>query len=95
MILKELDPLLHSELRLAIMSVLLSVAEADFTYLQDICNATAGNLSAQLDKLQKANYIVIKKEFVGKRPRTVCSMTQQGQIAFKQYIEDIKIYLHL
>ena len=95
MILKELDPLLHSELRLAIMSVLLSVAEADFIYLQEICSATAGNLSVQLNKLHKANYIVIKKGFVGKRPRTTCSITKQGKIAFNQYIEDIKSYLHL
>lgn len=93
--LKELNPLLHSELRLAIMSILLSVDEADFTYLQEACKATAGNLSVQMDKLQKADYIEIKKDFVGKRPRTSCRITKQGRKAFEEYVENLKSYLHL
>lgn len=93
--LKELDPLLHSELRLAIMSILLGVVEADFTYLKEECRATSGNLSIQLDKLQKANYIEINKSFVGKKTRTTCTITEQGKIAFEQYIETLKTYLHL
>lgn len=93
--LKELNPLLHSELRLAIMSILLSVDEADFTYLQETCKATAGNLSVQMDKLQKADYIEIKKDFVGKRPRTSCRITKQGRKAFEEYVESLKSYLHL
>lgn len=93
--LKELDPLLHSELRLAIMSILMGVVEVDFTYLKEQTGATSGNLSVQLDKLQKANYIDIKKEFAGKRPRTSCSVTQIGRVAFKQYVESLKAYLHI
>ncbi|MGL5271985.1 MAG: winged helix-turn-helix domain-containing protein [Phocaeicola sp.] len=92
---KELDPLLHSELRLAIISILISVVEVDFTYLKEKTKATAGNLSVQLDKLEKANYIRVKKEFVGKRPRTTCEITEQGRAAFEQYIENLKEYLHL
>ncbi len=93
--LKELDPLLHSELRLGIMSILVSVEEADFTYLKDQCNATSGNISVQLDKLQRAGYIEVKKEFVGKRPRTTCSVTCVGRTAFKNYVENLKSYLHI
>ncbi len=93
--LKELNPLLHSELRLAIMSILISVVEADFSYLKEQTQATSGNISVQLDKLQKANYIEIKKEFVGKRPRTTCSITDHGKEEFKQYVENLKSYLHI
>ena len=59
--LKELNPLLHSELRLAIMSILLNAEKADFTYLLETCHATSGNLSIQLSKLQKANYMHTKR----------------------------------
>ncbi len=92
---KELNPLLHSELRLGIISILVNVEEADFTYLKEQCNATSGNISVQLDKLQKAGYIEVKKEFVGKRPRTTCSITEQGRTAFESYVESLKSYLHL
>lgn len=92
---KELNPLLHSELRLGIISILVSVEEADFTYLKEQCNATSGNISVQLDKLQKAGYIEVKKEFVGKRPRTTCSITEQGRTAFESYVESLRSYLHL
>lgn len=93
--LKELDPLLHSELRLAIVSILISVEQADFTYLKEQCKATSGNLSVQLDKLQKADYITLKKEFIGKKPRTSCSITPTGRKAFEEYVETIKSYLHI
>ena len=93
--LKELNPLLHSELRLAIVSILIGVAEADFTYLKEKTQATSGNISVQLDKLQKANYIELRKEFVGKRPRTTCSLTPQGKLAFEEYVEALKGYLHI
>ncbi len=92
---KELNPLLHSELRLAIMSILISVAEAEFTYLKQTCNATAGNLSVQLDKLNKAGYINVKKEFVGKRPKTTCSITPEGRTAFEEYVENLKTYIQM
>ncbi len=73
----------------------MSVAEADFTYLKEQTKATSGNLSVQLDKLQKADYIDIKKEFAGKRPRTSCSVTPQGRAAFEEYVNTLKAYLHL
>ena len=86
---KELNPLLHSELRLAIMSILLSVESADFVYLKEQTHATAGNLSVQIDKLQKAGYIKIEKGFKGKIPRTTCAITPEGISAFEEYVEAI------
>lgn len=95
MIFKGLDPLLHSELRLAIMSLLLGVESADFVYIREQTGATGGNLSVQLDKLEKAEYISIEKTFAGKKPRTVCRVTAQGVEAFEQYVETLKSYLRL
>ena len=69
---KKLDPLLHSELRLAVVSMLVELEEADFVYLRETAQATAGNLSVQLDKLSEAGYISVEKTFEGKKPRTVC-----------------------
>lgn len=91
--LKELNPLLHSELRLAIISILTNVAEADFTYLKAQTNATSGNISVQLDKLQKAGYIEVEKSFVGKKPRTTCRISDEGRKAFEEYVEALKSYL--
>ena len=91
--LKPLDPLLHSELRLAIMSILISVESADFVYIRKQTGATAGNLSVQIDKLYKAEYISVDKGFNGKIPRTTCSITNQGRRAFAAYVETIKEYL--
>lgn len=93
--LRELDPLLHSQLRLAIVSILLSVEEADFVYLKEQTGATAGNLSVQLDKLATAGYIETTKEFVGKKTRTTCQITDRGRVAFEQYVEALKEYLKL
>ena len=76
--LPKLDPLLHSELRLAIMSLLAGVDEADFTYLKEQTGATSGNLSVQIDKLSEAGYISVEKGFKGKMPRTVCRITPHG-----------------
>lgn len=90
---KELDPLLHSELRLAVMSLLLGIESADFVYLREQTGATAGNLSVQLDKLAKAGYITIEKGFRGKMPRTVCRMTDAGRDAFAEYVEALKSYI--
>lgn len=92
---KELDPLLHSQLRLAVMSILLSVEEADFVYLKEKTGATAGNLSVQLDKLSEAGYIEVEKGFVGKKPRTVCRMTPKGRSAFKMYVDALKMYIDI
>ena len=90
---KPLDPILHSELRLAVMSLLLGVEEADFTYIKEQTNATAGNLSVQIDKLTAAGYIKVEKKFVGKRPCTTCHITQKGVEAFESYVESLKDYL--
>ncbi len=92
---KELDPLLHSQLRLAVMSILMNVEEADFVFLKEKTEATAGNLSVQLDKLSTAGYISIEKGFVGKKTRTVCQATPLGRKAFEEYVEALKEYLNL
>ena len=90
---KELNPLLHSELRLAVMSVLLSVESADFVYLREQTGATAGNLSVQIDKLQQAGYITVEKGFNGKKPRTTCAITEVGIVAFEEYVAALKSYI--
>ena len=92
---KELDPLLHSQLRLAIVSLLLSVEEADFVWLKEKTEATSGNLSVQLDKLSEAGYISVRKEIVGKKPRTTCSLTPKGRDALNEYVRTLKEYLHI
>ena len=91
---KDLNPLLHSELRLGIMSILLSVEEADFTYLKQETKATAGNLSVQIDKLSKAEYIEVIKTFKGKMPCTLCRITPKGVEAFEEYVEALKTYIY-
>lgn len=90
---KELNPLLHSELRLGVMSILLSVECADFTYIRKETGATAGNLSVQLEKLSQAGYITIEKGFQGKMPRTTCRITKDGVKAFKEYVEALQTYI--
>lgn len=92
---KPLDPLLHSELRLAVMSLLISVEEADFVYIKEQTGATAGNLSVQIDKLSNADYIEVEKKFVGKRPQTLCRITPKGTKAMEEYVETLKTYLKL
>jgi len=90
---KKLDPLLHSELRLAVMSLLVELEEADFVYLRENTQATAGNLSVQLDKLSAAGYIMVEKTFEGKKPRTLCRITPVGLKAFETYVDALKSYL--
>jgi DNA-binding PadR family transcriptional regulator len=89
---KDLDPLLHSQLRLAIMSLLIGVEEADFVFLKNEIGATSGNLSVQIDKLNEAGYIEVTKTFQGKMPRTVCRITDKGIKAFETYVLDLKTY---
>lgn len=91
--LPKLDPLLHSELRLAIISLLAGVDEADFSYLKEQTGATSGNLSVQIDKLAEAGYIAVEKGFRGKMPRTVCRLTPVGTDAFRAYVKALKKYL--
>lgn len=88
-----LDPLLHSELRLAVMSLLISVEEAEFPFIKEQTGSTAGNLSVQIDKLSAAGYIEVEKTFKGKRPCTICRITPAGQQAFETYVEALKSYL--
>ena len=92
---KPLDPLLHSELRLAVMSLLVSAEEAEFPYIKEQTGATAGNLSVQVDKLSTAGYIEVEKTFKGKKPCTICRITQTGLKAFEGYVEALKSYLSL
>ena len=89
----KLDPLLHSELRLAVMSILAGVEEVDFNYLKEQTGATSGNLSVQIDKLAEAGYIAVEKGFRGKMPRTTCKITPTGSEAFRAYIKALKKYL--
>ena len=88
-----LDPLLHSQLRLAVMSLLISVESADFVYIKEQTGATAGNLSVQIDKLSTAGYISVEKKFEGKKPKTTCKITKQGIDAFENYVKNIQQYL--
>lgn len=90
---KPLDPLLNNELRLKIMSILLTFDNADFVYLKEQTQATSGNLSVQIDKLSNAEYIDVKKTFEDKRPKTICQITPKGMKAFDDYIEALKTYL--
>jgi DNA-binding MarR family transcriptional regulator len=91
--LKELDPLLHSQLRLGVMSILMSVESAEFTFLKEKTSSTAGNLSVQLDKLSEAGYILVEKSFNGKKPLTTCSITKKGTKAFEEYVNALKDYI--
>ena len=91
--LRELNPLLHSELRLAVMSILIGVESADFVFLRKQTGATAGNLSVQIDKLQRAGYIEVEKSFRGKMPCTVCRMTDTGREAFAEYVDALKSHI--
>jgi predicted transcriptional regulator len=90
---KDLDPILHSQLRLAIMSLLISVKEAEFTFLKEKTGATAGNLSVQVQKLKEVGYIEVTKQFKENYPQTLCKITQVGISKFEQYVKDLQGYL--
>lgn len=90
---KDLDPILHSQLRLAVMSLLISVKEAEFTFLKEKTKATAGNLSVQIQKLKEAGYIDVIKQFKDNYPQTICKITNTGINAFEKYVENLKSYL--
>lgn len=90
---KELDPILHSQLRLAVMSLLISVKEAEFTFLKEKTNATAGNLSVQIQKLKEAGYIEVIKQFKDNYPQTICKITVTGINAFEEYVKNLQSYL--
>jgi len=90
---ENLDPLLHSQLRLAIMSILITVKEAEFAYLKEQTQASSGNISVQLDKLSEANYIKVVKTFKGKYPLTRCTITKKGIKAFENYVHALQTYI--
>ena len=90
---KDLDPILHSQLRLAVVSLLLGVKEAEFTFLKEKTNATAGNLSVQINKLKEAGYIDVNKQFKDNYPQTTCKITRKGIDAFDEYVKNLQYYL--
>lgn len=91
---RELDPLLHSHLRLAVVSLLMGVESAEFTYLKEQTGATAGNLSVQLTRLKEAGYIEITKRFSNNYPQTLCRITTFGRQRFIEYVKTLKDYLN-
>src|SRR5688500_16814362 len=90
---KELDPVLHAPLRLAVVSLLLSVKEAEFTFIKEKTNSTAGNLSVQINKLKEAGYIEVIKQFKDNYPQTICKITSEGEKAFEIYVKNLQSYL--
>ena len=90
---KDLDPVLHSQLRLAIISLLMREKEAEFTDLKDRTESTAGNLSVQINKLREAGYIEVIKDFKDNYPRTICRITSSGSKAFDHYVKSLQSYL--
>lgn len=92
---KELDPILHAPLRLAVISLLLSVKEADFTFIKEKTNSTAGNLSVQITRLKEADYIEVTKQFKNNYPLTICKITPRGIQAFEDYVTALQSYMSL
>jgi DNA-binding transcriptional ArsR family regulator len=92
---KDLDPILHSQLRLAVVSLLVSVKEAEFTFLKEKTSSTAGNLSVQLQKLREVGYIDITKQFKDNYPQTLCRITKKGIKAFEDYVKNLRDYLDI
>ncbi|AWL79574.1 winged helix-turn-helix domain-containing protein [Capnocytophaga canimorsus] len=91
---KNLNPLLHSQLRLSIMSLLVSEEKADFNRIKEVTQATSGNISVQIGKLEKAGYITVNKSFKDNYPNTELTLTTQGLQAFEEYVEALKGYLN-
>ena len=94
-IFEELDPLLHSQNRLAIIAILISLDEAEFVFLKEKTRVSSGNLSLQLEKLKAAEYIEINKSFKGKYPVTKCKITKKGRSAFEKYVNSLKNYINI
>jgi DNA-binding MarR family transcriptional regulator len=90
----DLDPILHSQLRLSIISILITTGEANFSFIKDTTKAAAGNISIQITKLQEAGYIVVEKSFKNNYPNTVISITDKGREAFEAYVKDLQKYIH-
>jgi|SRR6476646_5215093 len=90
---KDLDPVLHSQLRLAIISLLMREKESEFTALKEKTRASAGNLSVQINKLREAGYIEVIKDFKDNYSHTICKITASGSRAFDQYVKSLQSYL--
>jgi len=86
----DIDPLIHAPIRLATLTILATVQNANFSFIKESVNTTDGNLSTHLTKLEEAGYIKIEKTFKGKKPQTICSMTDQGREAFDTYIDNLE-----
>ncbi|MGA1977993.1 MAG: transcriptional regulator [Bacteroidales bacterium] len=91
---KDLDPVLHSQLRLAIISLLMGVEEAEFSWLREQTGSTAGNLSIQIIRLKDAGYIEVTKKFRNNYPLTLCRITPVGKGKFNDYVKALKDYLY-
>ncbi|MDA3910344.1 MAG: transcriptional regulator [Bacteroidales bacterium] len=91
---EQLDPVLHSQLRLAIISLLVKHEKLDFSYLKKQTESSSGNLSVQIKKLEDAGYIEVKKRFKNNYPQTSCLLTEKGLSAFEQYVASINAYLN-
>jgi DNA-binding HxlR family transcriptional regulator len=91
--LPELDPVIHGKLRLAVLSLLIGVPEADFTWLREKTGSTDGNLGAQMLKLEEAGYVAMEKRFAGRKPQTLYSMTPAGSDALAGYVAALKSLL--
>lgn len=90
---KDLDSLIHSQVRLAIISILVQVDKVEFSFLKKETGATAGNLSVQINKLKNAGYIKVTKKFKGNYPQTLCEITEKGRRKFEEYVNAISAYL--
>jgi len=90
---KDLDPLLHSQLRLAVMSILMNIEAAEFTYIKAQTEASAGNLSVQISKLKDSGYITVDKKFKGNYPQTICRITKLGREKFEDYVNNLRNYI--
>ena len=87
-----LDLIVHAPVRLAILTILISVKSADFTYLKEATETTDGNLGTHLQKLEDAGYVKIQKSFIGKKPKTTLSITKSGRKAYESYVDGIAGY---
>ncbi len=92
---KDLDPLLHSQLRLAIVSMLVTSEQVEFTHIKEETKAAAGNISIQIKKLKEAGYINVEKTFKNNYPKTLLSITDKGVQAFEAYVNDLRKYIDL
>lgn len=91
---KDLDPILHSQLRLSIVSILITVDEVNFNFIKESTKATSGNISIQIKKLRDAGYIHVKKSFINNYPNTTVSITDKGVEAFETYVANLKKYIN-